>query len=133
MAVQLDHFIVSARDQSAAAKKLAELLDVPWGEDGPGPFSAVYLNDGLTLDFISTDEAFPVEHFCFRVSDAEFDAILRRIEAAAGGASGRHRHDDSAPRARNGRSSNLSRWRTRRDHACLRDASGARGDLENDS
>ena len=82
MAVQLDHFIVSARDSSAAAKKLAELLGVPWGEDGPGPFSAVYLNDGLTLDFISTDEAFPVEHFCFRVSDAEFDAILRRIEAA---------------------------------------------------
>ena len=40
------------------------------------------LNDGLTLDFISTDEAFPVEHFCFRVSDAEFDAILERMEAA---------------------------------------------------
>lgn len=82
MTIHLDHFIVSARDAGAAARQLAGLLGVPWGEDGPGPFSAVYLNDGLTLDFITTDEAFPVEHFCFRVDDAEFDAILARIQAA---------------------------------------------------
>lgn len=82
MAIQLDHFIVSCRDQIASAKRLAGLLGVPWAESGAGPFSPVYLNDGLTLDFISTDEAFPVEHFCFRVSASEFDTILRRIKAA---------------------------------------------------
>jgi hypothetical protein len=82
MTIQLDHFIVSCRDQIASAKRLAGLLGVPWAESGAGPFSPVYLNDGLTLDFISTDEAFPVEHFCFRVGAAEFDTILRRIEAA---------------------------------------------------
>jgi hypothetical protein len=80
--IELDHFIVSARDKVAAAKLLGELLGVPWAPSGIGPFAPVYLNDGLTLDFIDTDEAFPVEHFCFRVSDVEFDAILARIEKA---------------------------------------------------
>ncbi len=82
MSIQLDHFIVSCRDQIASAKRLAGLLGVPWAESGAGPFSPVYLNEGLTLDFIETDEDFPVEHFCFRVSASEFDAILRRIKAA---------------------------------------------------
>ncbi len=82
MAIALDHFIVSARDKVAAAKQLGELLDVPWAPSGIGPFAPVYLNDGLTLDFIQTDESFPIEHFCFRVSDAEFDAILGRIRRA---------------------------------------------------
>lgn len=81
-AVQLDHFIVSARDATSAARQLAELLDVPWGEAAVGPFVAVYLNDGLTLDFISTDEPFPISHYCFRVDDAQFDAILARVQAA---------------------------------------------------
>ena len=83
MAVELDHFIVSARDQRASAELLAGLLDVPWSATGVGPFCPVYLNDGLTLDFI--DDAaptLPVEHYCFRVGDAAFDATLRRIEAA---------------------------------------------------
>jgi hypothetical protein len=47
-----------------------------------GIISPVYLNDGLTLDFIQADADFPVEHFCFRVTPEEFDAILGRIAAA---------------------------------------------------
>ena len=82
MTIHLDHFIVSSHDKSASAKLLAELLGVGWSEAGPGPFAAVYINDGLTLDFIDTDEEFPVEHFCFRVSEKDFDAILGRITAA---------------------------------------------------
>ncbi len=70
MSIQLDHFIVSCRNQIASAKRLADLLGVPWAETGAGPFSPVYLNDGLTLDFIETDESFPVEHYCFRVSQS---------------------------------------------------------------
>lgn len=83
MSVELDHFIVSAKDAKAAAKTLGELLGVRWAERGIGPFSPVYLNPGLTLDFIDDLGPFPVEHFCFRVSDAEFDSILGRIQAAA--------------------------------------------------
>jgi catechol 2,3-dioxygenase-like lactoylglutathione lyase family enzyme len=82
MAVQLDHVIVPSRSQVASAKRLADLLGVPWAEKGIGPFSPVYVNEGLTLDFQDTQEAFPVYHFCFRVSEAEFDAILGRIKAA---------------------------------------------------
>jgi catechol 2,3-dioxygenase-like lactoylglutathione lyase family enzyme len=82
MSIQLDHVIVSSRDKTAAARQLAQLLGVRWGEARLGPFTAVYLNDGLTLDFIDTEEAFPVEHFCFRVGDEEFDSILARIDAA---------------------------------------------------
>jgi hypothetical protein len=62
MTVQLDHSIVPCRDQVAAAKKLAEILGVPWAAKGMGPFSPVYVNDGLTLDFIQTEDAFPVHH-----------------------------------------------------------------------
>jgi catechol 2,3-dioxygenase-like lactoylglutathione lyase family enzyme len=82
MAIQLDHTIVPSRDKAASARRLAELLGVAWEPSAIGPFAAVYVNDGLTLDFIDTDEDFPVYHFCFRVGDAEFDAILERIRAA---------------------------------------------------
>jgi catechol 2,3-dioxygenase-like lactoylglutathione lyase family enzyme len=82
MTIHLDHTIVPSRNKVASAKLLAELLEVPWAEAGVGPFSAVYINDGLTLDFIDTDEDFPVYHFCFRVEQEEFDAILGRIKAA---------------------------------------------------
>jgi hypothetical protein len=83
MTVQLDHLIVPSRDQVAGAKRLAELLGVRWAEKSIGPFSAVYVNDGLTMDFINSDEpALPIHHYCFRVTQAEFDAILARIQAA---------------------------------------------------
>lgn len=81
MPIQLDHTIVPSHNKVAAAQMLAELLDVPWAPSGLGPFAPVYVNDGLTLDFIDTDEAFPVYHFCFRVTDTDFDAILAHIQA----------------------------------------------------
>ncbi|MDC8756573.1 VOC family protein [Janthinobacterium fluminis] len=82
MTIQLDHFIVPTHHQIASARQLAELLGVAWEKTSIGPFSPVYLNDGLTLDFLETDEPFPVHHYCFRVGQAEFDAILGRIQAA---------------------------------------------------
>jgi hypothetical protein len=82
MTVHLDHTIVPSRSKVASAKLLAGLLGVRWAETGAGPFSPVYVNEGLTLDFIDTDEDFPVYHFCFRVSKQEFDSILGRIKAA---------------------------------------------------
>jgi hypothetical protein len=81
MAIQLDHTIVPSRNKQASAELLARVLDVPCGPAAAGPFHAVYVNDGLTLDFIDTDEAFPVYHFCFRVTQQEFDQILARLKA----------------------------------------------------
>ncbi len=82
MTIHLDHTIVPSRHKVASAKLLAELLGVPWSATGVGPFAPVFVNEGLTLDFMDTDEDFPVYHFCFRVSQQEFDAILARIQAA---------------------------------------------------
>jgi len=50
MAIQLDHVIVPSRDPIAAASSLASLLAVPW-QESQGPFTPVYVNDTLTLDF----------------------------------------------------------------------------------
>jgi catechol 2,3-dioxygenase-like lactoylglutathione lyase family enzyme len=83
MTVHLDHLIVPSRDRAASSRLLAQLLGVPWSEESAvGPFSAVYLNAGLTLDFDESNEPIAVGHFAFRVEPAEFDAILGRIEAA---------------------------------------------------
>ncbi|HEU0305758.1 MAG TPA: VOC family protein [Lysobacter sp.] len=82
MSIELDHLLVPSRDRFAAARQLAGLLGVPWAETGVGPFCPVYVNDRLTLDFDQAEEGFPVLHFCFRVAQDEFDAILARIRAA---------------------------------------------------
>ena len=82
MSVHLDHLLVPSRDKVAAAKLLAELLGVPWSATGVGPFAPVYVNQGLTLDFDAWAEPLPLTHYCFRVNEDEFDAILGRIQAA---------------------------------------------------
>jgi len=82
MAVHLDHLMVPCRDKIAAARQLAELLGVPWSETSVGPFSAVYINDGLTFDFDEWPDSHPLIHYCFRVDPDDFDTILARIQAA---------------------------------------------------
>jgi hypothetical protein len=81
MTIELDHTIVPSRNRMAAAELLAMLLGVPWAESGVGPFSPVYVSDGLTLDFDQADDPFPIQHYCFRVSESDFDGILARIRA----------------------------------------------------
>ena len=80
MAIQLNHTIVPARDAKASATWLSEVL----GRDAParfGPFWAVALDNGATLDFQDSHETIPVEHYAFLVSEGEFDAIFERIRA----------------------------------------------------
>lgn len=84
MAAQLDHLLVPSKDRVKAAKLLAHLLGVPWAEQGKvGPFSPVYVNAGLTLDFDQWEDPIPKLHFCFRVEQDEFNTILARIRASA--------------------------------------------------
>lgn len=83
MAVHLDHLLVPSKDRVASARLLAHLLGVPWAEQGQvGPFSPVYVNSSLTLDFDQWEEPIPKLHFCFRVEQREFDTILARIKAS---------------------------------------------------
>jgi catechol 2,3-dioxygenase-like lactoylglutathione lyase family enzyme len=84
MPAQLDHLLVPARDRRAAAERLAAILGVPWSAQAAvGPFSAVYVSGELTLDFdeVAAGDAVPPLHFAFRVSEAEFDALLARLQA----------------------------------------------------
>lgn len=43
---------------------------------------SVYVNEGLTLDFDTWEAPFAAGHFCFRVSEADFDAVLKRLTDA---------------------------------------------------
>jgi len=81
VAIQFNHTIVPARDAKASATWLSEVL----GRDAPtsfGPFWAVALDNGATLDFQDSNDAIPVEHYAFLVSEQEFDAIFERIRKA---------------------------------------------------
>lgn len=83
MAIHLDHLIVPSRDRVAAARQLGTLLGVDWAEQAAvGPFSPVYVSDELTLDFDEWQRNIPSLHYCFRVSDAEFDRVLARFKAS---------------------------------------------------
>ena len=79
MAIQLNHTIVHAKDAKASANFLTDMLGL--GAPGRfGPFWTVQLDNGVTLDYIQTDESFIIEHYAFLVSDNEFDAIFGRIQ-----------------------------------------------------
>ena len=81
MAVELDHIMIPASNKVAAAQQLAQLLGVAWAPANIGPFAAVYVNAGLTIDFDERGGDVPKGHYCFRVSEAEFDVILGRLKA----------------------------------------------------
>jgi catechol 2,3-dioxygenase-like lactoylglutathione lyase family enzyme len=46
-----------------------------------GPFLAVEMSNGVTLDFMETVEVVLTEHYAFLVSEAEFDQIFSRLQA----------------------------------------------------
>lgn len=81
MAIQLNHTIVPARDGKASATFLTEILGLSKKPVRFGPFWAVTLDNGVTLDFQDCDEAMPIEHYAFLVSESEFDGIFERIRA----------------------------------------------------
>jgi catechol 2,3-dioxygenase-like lactoylglutathione lyase family enzyme len=76
----LNHTIVHAKDAAASARFLSEVLGLPPPRRF-GPFVVVDADNGVSLDFLSTDESFLVEHYAFLVSEAEFDQIFGRIQA----------------------------------------------------
>ena len=82
MGIDLDHLTVPASDMRASAERLASILGVRAAPAAIGPFHAVHVNDGLTLDFDQVEGPLPVRHYCFRVDDASFDGIVARLAAA---------------------------------------------------
>jgi catechol 2,3-dioxygenase-like lactoylglutathione lyase family enzyme len=81
MAIILNHTIVPARDKEASARFFAEIFGLKY-EKSSGYFAPVQVNDTLTLDFDDDVDRFDIHHYAFHVSDAEFDAILKRVKEA---------------------------------------------------
>ena len=78
MAVELNHTIIAARDKTASARFLAEIL----GLDPPtpfGPFMCVETANGVSLDYADRVVPFEIGHYAFLVTEDEFDAIFVRV------------------------------------------------------
>lgn len=78
MAVQLNHTIVSARDQEESARFLVEILGLP-EPTRFGPFVVVQVDNGVSLDFAEDDGPVHPQHYAFLVGESEFDEIFGRI------------------------------------------------------
>ncbi len=80
MAIELNHTIVAARDKHESARFLTELFGLP--DPVPaGPFLAVPLERGVTLDFadVAPGETVCPQHYAFLISEDDFDAIYAKI------------------------------------------------------
>jgi catechol 2,3-dioxygenase-like lactoylglutathione lyase family enzyme len=90
MTIRLDHSIVPAKDKLTSAQFFAEIFGLIV-EPGDGHFAQVRVNDSLAFDFADEPEPWGgpgfdprtgrSHHYAFHVSDAEFEAILRRVKA----------------------------------------------------
>ncbi|HEY1753163.1 MAG TPA: VOC family protein [Caulobacteraceae bacterium] len=81
MSAQLNHTIVWCKDQQRSADFLAGML----GRPAPtrfGPFHVVEMDNGVSLDFRTADRPVAGQHYAFLIGEADFDAVLGRIEAA---------------------------------------------------
>lgn len=78
MAVELNHTIVAARNSELSAQYVADLLGLP-PPTRFGPFQVLDVANGVSLDYIDSDEEIASQHYAFLVSEQEFDDIFGRI------------------------------------------------------
>lgn len=82
MSIALNHTIVAAHDRAESAHFLTELFGLPDAREF-GPFLAVTLDHGLSLDYaqVPADREIHPQHYAFLVTEADFDAIYGKIRA----------------------------------------------------
>ena len=80
MAITFNHTIVAAADRAESAAFFTEIFGLPPAKEF-GPFLAVELNHGVSLDFAQLPGVADIrpQHYAFLVSEEEFDAIYGRI------------------------------------------------------
>lgn len=78
MAVQLNHLIVMARDQTESARFFTDMLGLPEATRF-GPFLVVQTANGVSLDFDEAAGDVAPLHYAFLVTESEFDEIFGRI------------------------------------------------------
>lgn len=79
MGIQLNHTIVWATDPAKSARFLAEMLGLP-APSKFGHFVVVELDNAVQLDFARSDGPIQQQHYAFLIGEAEFDAVLARIQ-----------------------------------------------------
>ncbi len=79
MSIALNHTIVPTHEKETSAKFFARIFGLRY-EGMIHHFAVVRINDALTLDF-DASEKFESHHYAFKVGNAEFDAILARVQA----------------------------------------------------
>jgi len=80
VSVQLNHTIVSCRDQQRSAAFLTGILGLP-AATRFGHFLVVATDNGVSLDFAETDRQITPQHYAFLVGEEDFDAAFGRIRA----------------------------------------------------
>ncbi|AZQ35553.1 VOC family protein [Streptomyces cyaneochromogenes] len=79
MSVELNHTIIHARDNRESAEFFTDLLGLEITAEW-GPFIAVALSNGVTLDFATIPaDRIALQHYAFLISEEEFDAAYAQI------------------------------------------------------
>jgi catechol 2,3-dioxygenase-like lactoylglutathione lyase family enzyme len=78
VSVQLNHTIVSCRDQQRSAAFMCGILGLPPAIRF-GRFLVVEADNGVSLDFAETSGQITAQHYAFLVGEKEFDAAFDRI------------------------------------------------------
>ncbi|GAA1506161.1 VOC family protein [Streptomyces albidochromogenes] len=82
MSVQLNHTIVHSRDKRESAEFFTRVMGLEISAEW-GPFIAVELSNGVTLDFATIPaESITPQHYAFLVTEEEFDGIFQRVQDA---------------------------------------------------
>ena len=76
--MQLNHTIVSCRDQARSAAFLTGILGLPPATRF-AHFLVVQADNGVSLDFAETTGPITSQHYAFLVSEQEFDAAFDRL------------------------------------------------------
>jgi catechol 2,3-dioxygenase-like lactoylglutathione lyase family enzyme len=78
VSVQLNHTIVSCRDQQRSAAFLSEILGLPPATRF-GHFLVVEADNAVSLDFAESSGEITAQHYAFLMGEDEFDAAFGRI------------------------------------------------------
>jgi catechol 2,3-dioxygenase-like lactoylglutathione lyase family enzyme len=80
MAISFNHTIVAAKNRTESANYFTELFGLAPAREF-GPFLAVALENGVSLDFAEApaDQEIHPQHYAFLVDEADFDAIYGGI------------------------------------------------------
>jgi gamma-glutamyltranspeptidase/glutathione hydrolase len=80
VSVELNHLIITARDNRESAEFLANILGLEVGT-GWGPFIPLETSNSVRLDFATVPpEDLRLQHYAFLVPEEDFDAIFARLK-----------------------------------------------------